>query len=89
MEGSNQMYGQGTWREEHTTEVVSAQRQKSINLLAYHRGAVLVRLHRTGFPTALIPLLEPTKTHASDPQTTTQQQQRRVISPSLADYSLF
>lgn len=35
--------------------------QKTINVIAYHRGAALVRLHPTGFYTALIPLLETTK----------------------------
>lgn len=35
--------------------------QRSINGIAYHRGAALVRLHPTGFCTALIPLLETTK----------------------------
>lgn len=88
MGGFEQMYGQGTWREEQTAKAVSAQRQKSINLLAYHRGAVLVRLHPTGFPTAPIPLLEPTK-HM--PQTHKQPYRNNSVvqHPKASEYSLF
>lgn len=66
--------------------------QRSIDGIAYHRGAALVRLHPTGFCTALIPLLETKKMHQTHKKKTHTHTQTTVSCNALMlrqpDYSL-